>query len=214
MTINELISYMEDRKISGSDCFGMGSEAQQASERINDKIDDCIGLVRDFQEENSITNVKYKLLKKLLRELVENAPDDAVLAEINRYDLIEMYGDVQNLIETMDFVEQNPIYQSNKICTQIISLQRKVVVTDDWYPCVDGNKVVVSLLLDYYPNKYGNYYIKICAWGNDDTGVETEAFCQDLPTALRKFDEMKILFDSNPDGIDRNWFYRKGFQNA
>jgi len=44
-----------------------------------------------------------------------------------------------------------------------------VKVSDDWYPCYDGNLVMVSamILLD-------GLTVRVCAWGNDDFGMEKD----------------------------------------
>lgn len=39
---------------------------------------------------------------------------------------------------------------------------------DDWYPCLPGDLVSVTMLPD---NSFGNKY-RICIWGRDDCGLE------------------------------------------
>ena len=46
--------------------------------------------------------------------------------------------------------------------------ERFITVEDDWYPCYEGNKVKLRLNLI----TYGKYYVKIAAWGADDTAYE------------------------------------------
>ena len=44
--------------------------------------------------------------------------------------------------------------------------ERYITVTDNWYPCYEGNKVRVELSLTPFLNKY---YVSLAAWGADDT---------------------------------------------
>ena len=88
--------------------------------------------------------------------------------------------------------------------------ERMVLVTDNWYPCFDGNKVRLKLKLCYFKG----YYIKLSAWGADDTGVEIEYKALDLPDAVKQFKVLSDVFDSVPDGCNRQWFYDHGFVPA
>lgn len=88
--------------------------------------------------------------------------------------------------------------------------ERMVNVVDDWYPCFDGNKVRLKLKLCYFKG----YYIKLSAWGADDTGVEIEYDAVDLPDAVRQFGVLSDVFDSVPDECDRQWFLDHGFVRA
>ena len=87
---------------------------------------------------------------------------------------------------------------------------RMVRVTDDWYPCFDGNRVRLKLKLCFFKH----YYIKLSAWGADDTGVEIEYVALDLPDAVKQFEVMSEIFDSVPNECDRQWFYDHGFVPA
>ena len=59
--------------------------------------------------------------------------------------------------------------------------ERYVTVTDDWYPCYDGNKVRLSIRM-VYPDKCNSRkckiipyaMVKVMASGNDDTYVVKE----------------------------------------
>lgn len=88
--------------------------------------------------------------------------------------------------------------------------ERMVTVTDDWHPCFDGNKVRLRLGLYFFKN----YYVKLSAWGADDTGVEIEHTCQDYSDAVHKFAILSSVFDYIPDEIDRAWFLDHGFVPA
>lgn len=55
--------------------------------------------------------------------------------------------------------------------------ERYVTVTDDWYPCYEGNKVRLNIHIVRPKNKkhigiLG--YVAVQAWGMDDTGVDKE----------------------------------------
>lgn len=57
---------------------------------------------------------------------------------------------------------------------------RYVTVTDDWYPCYEGNKVLLSVFM-MYPDECNKKcvvrpyaLVKVMASGNDDTYVEKE----------------------------------------
>ena len=212
MTINDLIDSMKALKIADEDYFGRSVQTQATYDKVNGHIDECIRLVQDFQSENSSQRNKIKIVKKLLQELFDEAPDAEILADIKRYDLVDMYEGIQGLLERIDRVEDNESKQEK--LSIVIDITRRIKVIDDWYPCVDGDKVDARLFVFYYPNEHGNYCVKLCVWGGDDTGVEQEFSFWDLPSALNKFDELEDFFYSIPDGVDRYWFIKRGFNNA
>ena len=212
MTIDELIDNMKAKKIADEDYFGRSVQTQATYDKVNDHVDECIRLVQDFQSENSLSCNKIKIVKKLLRELLDESPDGEVFADINRYDFVDMYEGIQGLLERIDRVEYSESKQEK--LSIIINITRKIKVIDDWYPCVDGDKVNARLFMFYYPNEHGVYCVKLCVWGGDDTGVEQEYSFWDLPSALNKFDELEDFFYSIPDGVDRYWFIKHGFDNA
>ena len=187
-------------------------QTQATYDKVNGHIDECIRLVQDFQSENSSQRNKIKIVKKLLQELFDEAPDAEILADIKRYDLVDMYEGIQGLLERIDRVEDNESKQEK--LSIVIDVTRRIKVIDDWYPCVDGDKVDARLFVFYYPNEHGNYCVKLCVWGGDDTGVEQEFSFWDLPSALNKFDELEDFFYSIPDGVDRYWFIKHGFDHA
>ena len=212
MTIDELIDSMKAKKIADEDYFGRSVQTQATYDKVNDHVDECIRLVQDFKNENSLQCNKIKIVKKLLKELLDESPDDEVFADINRYDFVNMYEGIQGLLEKIDCVEDNESKQEK--LSIIIDITRKIKVMDDWFPCIDGDKVEARLFIFYYPNEHGVYCVRLCVWGGDDTGVEQEySFC-DLPSALNKFDELEDFFYSIPDGVDRYWFIKHGFDNA
>lgn len=59
--------------------------------------------------------------------------------------------------------------------------KRYVVVTDDWHPCYDGNRVMLNIHLiipkqiwNLPSDEYPIGWVAIQAWGEDDTYVEKE----------------------------------------
>lgn len=86
--------------------------------------------------------------------------------------------------------------------------QRYITVTDDWYPCYEGNKVRLRLSLSSFLDKY---YVKLAAWGADDTAYEQEFEYTDKAQAKRQYDELTFVYNSIPDGIDKDWFIDRGF---
>lgn len=90
--------------------------------------------------------------------------------------------------------------------------ERMVEVNDDWYPCFPGNKVRLRLSLSLLYFKL--YYIKLSAWGADDTGVEIECHASDFQDAADKYNTLSKVYDSVPDGCDRQWFFDHGFVRA
>ena len=170
MTIDELIDNMRAKKIADEDYFGRSEQTRATYDKVNDHVDECIRLVQDFKSENSLLCNKIKIIKKLLKELLDESPDDEVFADINRYDFVNMYEGIQGLLEKIDCVEDNESKQEK--LSIIIDITRKIKVMDDWFPCIDGDKVEARLFIFYYPNKHGTYCVKLCVWGGDDTGVE------------------------------------------
>lgn len=88
--------------------------------------------------------------------------------------------------------------------------ERMIRVTDNWHPCFGGNKVRLRLSLCYFRH----YYVKLSAWGADDTGVEIECHASDMQDAADKYNALSKVYDSVPDGCDRQWFFDHGFVRA
>ena len=213
MEIQELIDYMENMKYIDSDYFGLSKHEQAACEKVNENIDGCIKLVKDYQRENSKPDKRFAIIQRLLRELANDAPEYSDLEAVNRKDLIEMYDDVQDLLQSMKTVQDNEIVFCRSLSRyDNLDRIRQVVVTDDWYPCVGGNKVDLHLMLFCYSSgykDYGDYCVKLTAWGGDDTGVEIEKICWDLPSALKEYNKMLEIYNTIPDGVSRRWLCEK-----
>ena len=95
-----------------------------------------------------------------------------------------------------------------------------VKVVDNWYPCYPNNEVCLSIVLRSYKPypKAGDdktiYYVKVMAWGMDDTGVELEFDGSRGCVESRYSFWKEHIFDKVPDGIDIKWFYEHGFVPA
>lgn len=86
--------------------------------------------------------------------------------------------------------------------------ERFITVEDDWYPCYEGNKVKLRLNLIAY-GKY--YYVKIAAWGADDTAYEQEFEYYNYEEARDKYNSLIPFFETIPNGINKEWFIDRGF---
>ncbi len=88
--------------------------------------------------------------------------------------------------------------------------ERYITVTDDWFPCYEGNKVKLILSLNQWRDEY---YVKIAAWGNDDYGLEIVYDGYNNPDdARKKYDTLIPMFNNIPDSLDKDWFINKGFK--
>lgn len=91
-------------------------------------------------------------------------------------------------------------------------LTKKIRVTDDWYPCFDGNTVEVCLTTVLKSRE--EYYVILNAWGADDTGVEMQFASPIQNEVISAYLWFKSIFNSIPDGVDREWFLNHGFCRA
>ena len=93
-------------------------------------------------------------------------------------------------------------------------LDKMVTVTDNWYPCYEGNKVRVSLFLNYHKS-LDYQFVRICVWGADDFGLEMDYEDKDYDKLVAKYHEWKdTIFDKIPNKTNKKWFIDKGFYNA
>ena len=94
-----------------------------------------------------------------------------------------------------------------------IKEMRMVTVTDDWFPCYSDNQVNVTICVSRGFEHKDTYYVRISAWGADDTGVEMHyqagKYCETAYAIYRHWKE--YIFDRIPDGVDMKWFYEHGF---
>lgn len=87
-------------------------------------------------------------------------------------------------------------------------MERFITVKDDWYPCYEGNKVKLILSLNTFQD---NYYVKLAAWGADDTAYEMEFDYDNYEDADERCKVLIPFFKNIPDGITKEWFIDHGF---
>ena len=88
---------------------------------------------------------------------------------------------------------------------------RYVKVTDDWYPNFNGNTVRLTVGIFFFQK----YYIKLMAWGADDTGMEIVQYYNTKEEAINAYSKEFIpKYESVPDNINRQWFFNNGYQAA
>ncbi len=86
--------------------------------------------------------------------------------------------------------------------------ERFIKVTDNWYPCYEGQRVKLRLSLNYF----NYYYVKLAAWGADDTAYEIEYSSPSFKDVLEKYYELIPFYESIPNNIDKMWFINHGFK--
>ena len=86
--------------------------------------------------------------------------------------------------------------------------ERYITVTDDWYPCYKGNKVRLRLSLISFLD---TYYVRLAAWGADDTAYVRDFEYTDKVQANQRYEELIYVYNTIPDGIDKDWFIDRGF---
>lgn len=86
--------------------------------------------------------------------------------------------------------------------------ERYITVIDDWYPCYEGNKVRLRLSLTSFLDKY---YVRLAAWGADDTAYVKDFEYANEAQAKWRYEELIPIYNLIPDGIDKDWFIDRGF---
>ena len=87
--------------------------------------------------------------------------------------------------------------------------ERYITVIDDWYPCYKGNKVRLRLSLTSFLEKY---YVRLAAWGADDTAYVKDFEYTNEAQALWRYEELMPEYEAIPDGVDKDWFIDRGFE--
>lgn len=94
-------------------------------------------------------------------------------------------------------------------------LEKMVKVTDDWFPCFEGNKIKIEVLR-WYSCASDIYRVKCNAYGADDCGYTIEFVCggeaEDLADAMFSL-YASHFFAKAKDGIDKRWFIERGFKH-
>lgn len=94
-------------------------------------------------------------------------------------------------------------------------LEKMVRVTDDWFPCFEGNKIKIEVLR-WYSCASDTYTVKCNAYGADDCGYALEFMCggeaEELADAMFSLYASHI-FAKAKDGINKRWFIERGFEH-
>lgn len=92
----------------------------------------------------------------------------------------------------------------------IMERKRFITVTDNWFPCYEGNKVRLSLSFNQWQDEY---YVKIAVWGSDDYGLEiVYDEYKNIEDARDKYNALIPIFNSIPDGVSKSWFINRGWK--
>lgn len=93
--------------------------------------------------------------------------------------------------------------------------EKMVEVTDDWFPCFEGNKIKIDVLR-WYSCASDTYTVKCNAYGNDDCGYSIEFVCggeaKDVADAMFGL-YVSYFFSKAKDGINKRWFIERGFKH-
>lgn len=87
--------------------------------------------------------------------------------------------------------------------------ERYIKVNDNWYPCFEGQRIKLKLSLCHFKD----YYVRLAAWGADDTAYEITYENLSFKEAVRKYNELIPFFENVPNNITKEWFIKKGFQH-
>ena len=86
---------------------------------------------------------------------------------------------------------------------------KQVVVTDNWCPNWEGNKIIVNFINT--KEKNNRWMIRISAYGADDYGMAKMVITDDKEQAKKLREEYLELFNSIHDGVNIKWFKNHGF---
>jgi len=67
-------------------------------------------------------------------------------------------------------------------------IKKKVITSDNFFPCYEGNKVEVTFIRE----KLTNDMFRVCVWGADDFGLEFDN---------KSIEKCKAVFEKIKDGI-------------
>jgi hypothetical protein len=86
---------------------------------------------------------------------------------------------------------------------------KSVVVTDNWCPNWEGNRIFVNFSCSKLRDNL--WMIRISAYGADDFGMAKMVFTNDKEQAKKLREEYLELFNSIHDGVNVKWFKNRGF---
>ena len=91
----------------------------------------------------------------------------------------------------------------------MMTKERYITVTDDWYPCYEGNRVRLRLSFGEF---LGEWHVRLAAWGADDTAYVKDFDTANRQEAIDKFLDFESAYNLIPDNIDKDWFIDRGFK--
>ncbi len=91
----------------------------------------------------------------------------------------------------------------------MMTRERYITVTDDWYPCYEGNKVRLRLSIMEF---LGEWHVRLAAWGADDTAYVKDFDTTNREKAKEKYQEFEHAYNLIPNNIDKDWFIDRGFK--
>ena len=88
---------------------------------------------------------------------------------------------------------------------------KMIAPLDAWYwNPYENDQIKISVSFQEYDDK--QCVVKIMAWGCDDFGVEQEFVSNDYSEAYQKYEFWKDgLYNEIQDGVNYEWFIKKGF---
>ena len=88
--------------------------------------------------------------------------------------------------------------------------EKFVKTTDDWYPNFPEDKVKILLSLQEMPGGY--YTVMLRAWGADDFALTLDKTgLANFYVALGLYQELEKIYESVPEIVTKDWFYKRGF---
>lgn len=97
---------------------------------------------------------------------------------------------------------------------------RHIPTPDDWYPTLEGGLVEgsVRMFLDPYTSRErewceGMFFVRICFWGGDDTGIERDFYCASIDSARALYNRL-VKWLGAIAVVSRDDLKKLGFENA
>lgn len=123
-----------------------------------------------------------------------------------KYELIVEIGTVQNYRPYLLYNTSSHNYD-----WRYMQETKFIRVTDNWYPCYEKNKIMLTIRIVEHIDGKGDF-VKIIASGADDYYLEAEYHSESRTTLeLMYLTWAKQIFDEAHDGINQQWFLNRGF---
>ena len=95
----------------------------------------------------------------------------------------------------------NTVEKANKVMEICPDIDRKIYVTDDWYPTYEdegGTYIKCDVLARYY----NGYYVKIIFHGGDDFTLEKETDCNTIEDVKKVYNEFVNYMNNVPQNTE------------